>query len=409
MAVFNPGSPNISSVYDNVQHALEQSAAIAGKNTGVLGTLNAAVNPIVTEAQRIQEEKSKRELLQFKNSLDDQLAQHQATYTAEADGRMATTQEDIDNVWKQHNLPPEAKPTIKGKVFISPADQTKMVDEAHQHVQINALADEVETTNPKRAKAIRALATTGNKDAETIRKIAFPEDDTPKVQYKTLSDGNTYPVLNGTVVGPALKTTDSSTVISDYPTLQKTSPKSAKDLDAIQTSFNKDPETRKATAKLHALNSLENALKGDSVNPNEVTNIRAELAQAVGNVPGGRFSSTLLQNEGYSKAVADRLEQWLETGATGGLSETNRKNDLKQVQDNKALVKKQLQESVDGSSKLAVSKIKNLNPEFAKKYIGSTVQHFLEQSPEEYLISIGANITPSNIEWAKGKVSNGSK
>lgn len=414
MAVFDPSQPNLAPFYNNIQQTLQQRGDIAEKNQGVLGNVAAIAAPIAQEAQTKEAEANKKDLLSFKTALDEQLDDHQTANKTASEGKMPYTQADIDSFWDQNKLPPESKPTVKGTIYLSDDDIQKQVALAQQRTQLNNLADQLDKTDPKRAAAVRALGVPNEKmtqgAAEAIRKIAFPEDDNTaaKIQYKTLSDGNTYPVLNGAVVGAALKLPDTSGVISDYPSLQKVSPKSAKDLDAITSAFNKDPETRKATAKLNALNSLEKALSGKTVNPNEVTNIRAELAQAVGNVPGGRFSSTLLQNEGYSKAVADRMEQFLETSSTGGLSDTNRKNDLAQVQENKAVVKKQLQDSINGNADQAVAKIKNLNPEFAKKYIGATTGHLLDQSPEEYLISINAPVTPKNLEWAKGKV-NGSK
>ena len=73
MAVSSPFAPNLSGSYGNVQEALAQSAQIAGKNTGVMGSLAAGLQPVSELAKTRGED-------MWKATLEDQLNKNKAQY-----------------------------------------------------------------------------------------------------------------------------------------------------------------------------------------------------------------------------------------------------------------------------------------------------------------------------------------
>lgn len=328
MAVFDPSTPNLSGSYGLIQQALQQKGNIALQNEGVLGNVAAAAAPIAQEAQIQQEQSNKKDLLSFKTALDEQLDDHQTANKSASEGRMPYTQADIDAFWDQNKLPPESKPTVKGTIYLSDDDIQKQVALAQQRTQLNNLADQLDKTDPKRAAAVRALGVPNEKmtqgAAEAIRKIAFPEDDTASETPATGNDifgrrVRVWPSGKQQILGGgAAKEVPDNQMATKPENLRKG------EMDLVNKGAQIiQKQAKPLTDQMDRIDTLKEEVADN--NPAALVNIKAEDALTSG-IPGGRLNAQTMQQEGFSKGVADKIDQAM-TQASGGaaLSKDNQK------------------------------------------------------------------------------------
>ncbi len=158
MAVFNPALPNLSNAYGNIQQALEQSAAIAGKNTGALGSVAAAAAPVAAEGQELNTADIQNGQVAFKGAIEDQLNKNKAYYDAEAQGKTLWTQDDIDKLMKTHypNIDPKNYPDIGDTgIQATPADIQALGEHAEAKGSFEVAASQMDRVDKTKGEAMR--------------------------------------------------------------------------------------------------------------------------------------------------------------------------------------------------------------------------------------------------------------
>lgn len=340
MAVFNPGTPSLASNYANIQDALAKSADISGKDTGGYGIANAVAEPLVQEIQHQRSQAEQMGMEAFKTSLLDQLDSRKQSREFDYAGGRTLKQEDVDAFEREHGFEPGSLKGYVGTKWRDPKDLESVLTTAHAEAQkvhdaaeqakrIKDLADEVEKTDPKRAKAIRALGVPNGKlpagADEAIRKIAFPEDEKKPPNHGTPgTDAFGRKVISyedGTtkiVGGNAPQEIEDGAIATKKEHLRK----SESDL------FNRGNAIIQKQAKpivdqLDRIDTLKKEVADN--NPSTLINIKAEDALTSG-IPGGRLNSNIIKQEGFAPGIANKIDQAL-TQAAGGhaLSKDNQK------------------------------------------------------------------------------------
>lgn len=158
MAVFNPGTPNLAGNYENIQNALSQSAAIAGKNTGVLGNAAAVAAPIAEESQTLDKAAIENGQTAFKGAVEDQLNQNQAYYKTQSEGKTLWTQDDIDQLMKTHypQIKPQNYPQVgDAGIYSSPQDIQALAEHGEQKGAFEIAASQMDKVDKTKGEAMR--------------------------------------------------------------------------------------------------------------------------------------------------------------------------------------------------------------------------------------------------------------
>lgn len=352
MAVFNPGVPSLEPLYSGIADALNKRADIASKDTGTLGAIASAAQPIADEAQLLHQYDLKKGLEAFHGAIQDELNRNQVMYQTQAAGKKRYTQDDIRKMVKQAygDLPEKYIPDVGPEgIWATPEEIQALAEHGEYNAQAEKFAANFDKTDKQKADLIRLLS----KDKNNTQYLAMI-GGASKISYQVDANTGYHVPVNqfGQVVGPPLETQglgvdDKGNIKQkDY---TKLPPKMRLAVEKEKTKAEGDPQINKSVDQLALMDQLRDAVIQN--NPTEIINIRARLGQAIGGLSGSRMASNLLQQEGFSKSLADQLEQWGTTKLTGQLSPTNQKFLVQQIDDTKKNLRNTLKNNVAAKAK----------------------------------------------------------
>lgn len=381
MAVANPQQANLAPSFDMIQQALQERAklnlATPPSTAGVAaGAIGKGVGAYVGKQISTEEDKK---LLTFKASLEDQLDKNRTKYAAAAAGKAPYTQDDLDSYYESHGLDKKYVPAFPDGIdtlYMSPDDIQTHTAQAQRMTNVESLASQVEKTDPVKAQVIRTVGNTDKGDPylATIGGLSKPH-------FVKLADGLTHVVDNtGKDITPPLENlnTNSDASVDDYKKLNPTDKKKADKI--VDDLVVKNPEVKKIASNIDVLKDLQNMIDTGKDNPTALTNIRTKLGVDVGGVSPGRMSSAVFQNEGYSKALSDRIEQWMTTGMEGTFSAKNLQGIQDQVKNDAAHFQQRYGELTNGAVG-ALTTQTGLTPEAAQRLLGSYTSAYKAPKP----------------------------
>jgi hypothetical protein len=372
MAVASPMYPDLQGSYQNIQNALSQGAQIAEKTPGPAGIVAGALAPIADEMQQDRE-------LAYKGAIQDQLNRNEAYYQAQGQGKTFVTQDMVDNHMQKvaPNTGSQFTPQVGAGVMMTPDDMQGLIQKGVAQANIESVASKLDKQFPGGLNgdiyraSMRMGDTQGANSAAGFGMMTThpdPVTGAPILYMNGRPIGRADQMFPGVFGGG-----NDPTQVNSWADLAK-NPNGYKDLSKATEKFANDPQVSGYTKKMDLLNNINKTATEN--NPTAGTNVRAMLEQAVGNVPASRFSSKLLQSEGFSKAWSDQAVQWATSIGTGKLSDTNQKLILEQVASEKQFNQGLLNDKIDNESANYKDKYK-LSDSFAKQAFSAGLSSYL--------------------------------
>jgi len=352
MAVTQPFAPNLSGAYGNIQQALEQSAQIAGKNTGPLGSVAAGLKPVADVA-------SERSQEMFKAGIEDQLAKNKIQYMTAAEGKSLWTQDDVNTALaKEHpNLDPKNYPQVgKAGFMATPEEVTKLEEHGLLQADITNKVDEIAKTDPKKASTVELLMRAGDTqgaarlmgagpikwmlDNSTGYHIAVDQFGSPVPGMQPLEAyGGKINPTNGDVKVTKLDQLDPITKRSVIPAISK----------AVS-----DPDINKDINKLYQIQDLKKAVMSN--NPLAVINVKSETGQAIGGMAPGRMVGRIMEQEETDPREVQKIKSYFEKNwGSGGMTDTVRKETLDMLNDTETQIRQRVDQNISAKGKEIVN------------------------------------------------------
>ena len=356
--VVQPPQPNLAPSYEVIQQALAQQAQTAketpptplGNAAKLVGTAAGAY------AGHEFSEAEEKHLIDFKAHAEGEMQKDVAQFKAPLEGRTPLTQDDINQPYNAQGITDQTliPKAPKETMYMTAEEKQNYGAKLLRSYNVNSTARTLESQpNPNaklRASLFRIVSADPSQDATASRIAGMGA-----VKLQKMSDGKTYPIDPAnpfSAIGPAID----DSVVAKTNSVDNPLQLAPKDKETankrIQDTVGKGTEAAKAVAKINGMNALENELSkvdkdgNPDVNPTAIANIRSRLALDVGGMSSKNLGSTVMQQEGFSKAAGDRFEQMWETWKKGDFTKTNVDYLLDQTRQSRM----QFQNDLDGYS-----------------------------------------------------------
>lgn len=156
MATSNPGSPNLSGSYENIQSALRTKGNLEGKRTSDLGIANAVAAPVVEEIQTRRAISEKRNQAVFEKTLEDELNNRDFERQLKKEGRLALDDDEIAELETGSGLSQGSLRALRGRLLT--AEETEKIISKAVQAQADADLQAELATEPKKGKLLSTAA-----------------------------------------------------------------------------------------------------------------------------------------------------------------------------------------------------------------------------------------------------------